>query len=442
MAGRGLVSRGFHKRLRNARVKRGLTQEDLAERAGINPNTVGRYERNRAVPQGKNLETLARALDIDADDLRLGTASAATPSAYFDGQQIPAAIDDTVVDGVHMMAGNHTVPIEISARYVNEPLKIPQKFRPVYDEWLARAAKAARDKGYPFFNGPNTRLLRATHETTDQDPGGHERSGIMLELGPVSWYEWTVLNTFINEPFSPHAPEITPGSVFADRQRLYDNGGDLRWCRLSNIMTVNMAPITSDGYGLIQLRSQGGVSTTGGRLANGVAENIHRYLDEAPSNNLTLRQNTLHVARTLEVDATYAPRGVPSPLLAAQRGLWEEVSEELYWATRENIAGYKFLNVMMEFQYFNPHIIGVIELGLSRAEVEKLVRRSPGKDRSESIAIHYMPLDAAEAETKKMLADQSRWAAVGLGCMISAIHYWKSPRLDLGDARSGARRGR
>jgi hypothetical protein len=327
------------------------------------------------------------------------------------------------------MDGNHTVPLEINARYTHQPVEIPKRFRPVYDDWLSRERKMALEKGFSLFNGPNTRLIRGTFENTRQDPRGHEQSGIMLELGPVSWFDWTVLNMFLDEPFAPRDPDLTPRAVFADLQRLCDNGSDLRWCRLSNILTVNMTPISSDGYGLIQLRNKRGVSTTGGRLANGVAENIHRYLDEAPSDNLALRQNALQPASSCTVDASYASRGVPSPLLAAQRGLWEEISEELYWATRENVGAYKFLNLTMDLEFFNPHLVGVVELGLTRSETEKLVRRSPGKDKArESIAIHYLPLDAKDKETMRVLADQNRWAAIGLACVITGIQYYQSKR--------------
>jgi transcriptional regulator with XRE-family HTH domain len=427
MATSDLYSSGFGKRLRGVRERLGWTQEKVGELAGINSETVNRYEAERALPRMRNLERLAKALRVEAEYLRFGTATTVDLSPFYTGKHAPAVVDDVTAQNVHLIDGNHTVPIEISARYNGEPLRVPKRFRPVYDAWLARAQRVAREKGYPFFNGPNTRLCRATREPTRQDPRGHEQNGLMLELGPVSWFEWTVLNMFLDEPFSEDDASITPRAVFADAERLFDEGSDLRWCRLSNILTVNMTPITSDGYGLIQLRNRGGVSTTGGRLANGVAENVHRFLDEAPADNLGLRQNGLQVGRRCQVDASYCPEGVPSPLLAAQRGLWEEVSEELFWVTREASGKFKFLNLMMDLEFFNPHLIGVIELGLPRAQVEKLVVRSPGKDHAESTAIHYIPLDATAAETKSILLDQRRWAAIGLGCVISAIHYWQSP---------------
>src|SRR5437870_3520156 len=47
----------------------------------------------------------------------------------------------------------------------------------------------------------------------------------------------------------------------------YTNGPDLRWCRLSNILTVGITPITSDGFGLIHIRNSHATSTEGGLLA-------------------------------------------------------------------------------------------------------------------------------------------------------------------------------
>jgi transcriptional regulator with XRE-family HTH domain len=50
------------RRLRNAK---GITQEELAERAGINRNYVGMIERETNSPTIKVLEKLARALGAD-----------------------------------------------------------------------------------------------------------------------------------------------------------------------------------------------------------------------------------------------------------------------------------------------------------------------------------------------------------------------------------------
>ena len=56
-------------RLRDARVRRALTQEELAEKADVGTNTVARLERNESEPHMSTLRKLARALGVDPAEL-------------------------------------------------------------------------------------------------------------------------------------------------------------------------------------------------------------------------------------------------------------------------------------------------------------------------------------------------------------------------------------
>jgi transcriptional regulator with XRE-family HTH domain len=56
-------------RLRALRVRRALTQEELAEEADVGTNTVARLERNESEPHMSTLRKLARALDVDPAEL-------------------------------------------------------------------------------------------------------------------------------------------------------------------------------------------------------------------------------------------------------------------------------------------------------------------------------------------------------------------------------------
>jgi transcriptional regulator with XRE-family HTH domain len=56
-------------RLKKLRVRRALTQERLAERAGIGKNTVNRIENNLTEPHMSTLGKLAAALDVDPAEL-------------------------------------------------------------------------------------------------------------------------------------------------------------------------------------------------------------------------------------------------------------------------------------------------------------------------------------------------------------------------------------
>ena len=56
-------------RLRDLRVLRALTQEELAEKADVGTNTVARLERDESEPHMSTLRKLARALEVDPAEL-------------------------------------------------------------------------------------------------------------------------------------------------------------------------------------------------------------------------------------------------------------------------------------------------------------------------------------------------------------------------------------
>ena len=59
----------FGKHLRKLREERGLTQEELADRAGMHFTYVGQIERGIRNPSLINLQKLAKALKVDAGRL-------------------------------------------------------------------------------------------------------------------------------------------------------------------------------------------------------------------------------------------------------------------------------------------------------------------------------------------------------------------------------------
>jgi transcriptional regulator with XRE-family HTH domain len=56
-------------RLKALRVRRALTQQELADRAGVSSNALNRIELNKAEPHMSTLRKLAKALDIDPTEL-------------------------------------------------------------------------------------------------------------------------------------------------------------------------------------------------------------------------------------------------------------------------------------------------------------------------------------------------------------------------------------
>jgi transcriptional regulator with XRE-family HTH domain len=56
-------------KLKDSRIRRALTQEELAAAAGIGKNTVNRLERDLTEPRPPTLRKLARALEVDPAEL-------------------------------------------------------------------------------------------------------------------------------------------------------------------------------------------------------------------------------------------------------------------------------------------------------------------------------------------------------------------------------------
>lgn len=59
----------FGKRLKEARILRNMTQEELAESAGVTKGAIGNYETEVSSPKETILITLMRVLDVDANFL-------------------------------------------------------------------------------------------------------------------------------------------------------------------------------------------------------------------------------------------------------------------------------------------------------------------------------------------------------------------------------------
>ena len=56
-------------KLREARTRRLLTQDELADKAGVSQSTIANIERDNAEPQFRTIRKLAKALDIDPTTL-------------------------------------------------------------------------------------------------------------------------------------------------------------------------------------------------------------------------------------------------------------------------------------------------------------------------------------------------------------------------------------
>ena len=74
------VLRDFGRRVSAARAERGITQMDLAHKAGLHPTYIGQIENGRRNVALLNVYALAKALGVDPADLT--SDRKAKPSAY------------------------------------------------------------------------------------------------------------------------------------------------------------------------------------------------------------------------------------------------------------------------------------------------------------------------------------------------------------------------
>lgn len=73
----------FARRLMDAREARGLSQTELARRAGLQPAAIGHFEKERRKPSFANIRALANALNVTSDYLLGRTDGLASSTTAF-----------------------------------------------------------------------------------------------------------------------------------------------------------------------------------------------------------------------------------------------------------------------------------------------------------------------------------------------------------------------
>ena len=96
----------FKDRLREARLDRGMTQAELAERIGVVKSTVAGYETGRSEPNMEKFAQIMSVLDIDAnsllrDEMAGECAQAGSPSS--EALRLAGQFDRLDGHGKHMV---------------------------------------------------------------------------------------------------------------------------------------------------------------------------------------------------------------------------------------------------------------------------------------------------------------------------------------------------
>ena len=68
MPGNHTTSSVFAIRLKQARLRSGLTQEQLAEAVGVSVKFIGNIERGTRAPSFETIEKIAEVLEVDASE--------------------------------------------------------------------------------------------------------------------------------------------------------------------------------------------------------------------------------------------------------------------------------------------------------------------------------------------------------------------------------------
>lgn len=103
------MSERFEERLRRARLDKGLSQAELAGRAGFQPSAVSHFETGTRSPSFENLKRIADALAVSADYLlgRQGESTAAGPVAdklFRNFERMSADDQETIAEWAEMLA--------------------------------------------------------------------------------------------------------------------------------------------------------------------------------------------------------------------------------------------------------------------------------------------------------------------------------------------------
>lgn len=95
---RNMTSTTLGTHIRQLRQRRGLKRVDVAVAVGVDPHTVGRWERDEANPHPHHLAALATVLDVDASTLGyeapMAIGSEPPPWSVQQFEQLKAQLDE------------------------------------------------------------------------------------------------------------------------------------------------------------------------------------------------------------------------------------------------------------------------------------------------------------------------------------------------------------
>ena len=96
--------------IKELRVSAGLTQDELAQKLGISPQTVWGWENGKFSPKGKRLRSVAEFFGVSEDDIRSARTKSRVPVLGV----VPAG---TPIEAIEDIVGYEDVPGEWNGEY-------------------------------------------------------------------------------------------------------------------------------------------------------------------------------------------------------------------------------------------------------------------------------------------------------------------------------------
>lgn len=292
--------------------------------------------------------------------------------------------------------GEFFTPLSVRMHVDPRPYRMPPEFQLERDAVLRQLEEDARRNGQMFYDGPHTRLV--AFRATPIDPG--ERKHLELTVGPLGWYDYSVLNELLGRQWP--ARRVSELTRYVDLDQIAHHG-NIRNVKLSNLLDTATTIVTSDGMITYSQRSYR-VSASPGQLTCSVAENIHQ-----------------------EKDGSLQPQregDMPAPFKTVLRGIAEELSPKLlsHVTPRELFL----LGMSFDLQAFHPDLLFIVPLPIPFDELLEICREDPGPDFVEG-QLKAVPAVRSSQELTLLMA-QPNWFPGGKASLIRAIEFLDSLR--------------
>ena len=299
--------------------------------------------------------------------------------------------------------------------YSHEPLQIQPDLKEAAARFVESRNATLHKQGVPFFDGPNTRLVKWKASPATGARSALEEKEVYLTLGPVGWFDYEGLNGKFRELVGPN-PLLEVYEYYTGLSRILSHQ-DLSKCRLSNIVGTATTLITTDGF--VAYARRGERVVRAGLRTSAVAENLNRYLDDADMDNPLSLFNppTLELNTALRADSTYQPKGVPHPIAAVRRGLSEELSPEILRRVGNRLP--LLTGICFDLVSAHPDLLFIYALPMTAAEIVDLCRKQPGKDYFEG-RLNLLRADDQDTKTARTL-QCSDWIPSGIASVLRAL---------------------